>query len=348
MELQSQAAKTLGSDRTKSGKHDVALFLCFSLLFSVFTVYLQQQYLGLTYLEEGNQIKRHLAVLENTAPNPWQYRVLSDYLVEVFVIVFNSLHVPHPIAAAFLSFRIVQNILIFFLAGLFYKKLGLHTYATLLGFALLAWAMSHSLLNSDLQFSTYFDVVFYLSAGLILLYDRDEWIIPLTLLAALNRETCGLIPFMLLAKHLHIRPRIRISKRAILIFAAACAVYVIVFVGLRYVHGTNRPMSGPIGIDLIRSEFVYSLDAWAQFFATLSILPLLTILSLRYCPRAFRVIFWAVIPGWFIVIPFTGGLFESRHYLVPQALVFIPGALLGIMLWRNLSGERNTNSLHDV
>lgn len=314
-----------------SNKSHRAAILSACVLFSLFTVYLQEQYLGLPYIESGIQLQRHLAVLENTAPTPWQYRALSEYLVEIVAQACTSLGVPHPVASAFLGFRVLQNFLIFFLAAVYYRKLGLETYAALLGLALLALAMSHSLQGSDLQFSAYFDIVFYLSAALILLSDRDAWIIPLTALAALNRETCGLIPFMLLAKHVRVRPRVHVSgARAVFIFAAACAVYLAVFVGLRLVYGMGKPLSGPVGMDLIRSVFVLSPQAWAQFFATLSILPALTLISLRFSPPLFRAIFWAVIPAWFAIIPFTGGLYESRHYLVPQALVFVPGALLGM------------------
>ena len=52
--------------------------------------------------------------------------------------------------------------------------------------------------GSDIQFNTFFDVTFYLLAGLCILQKRFVWIVPITLLAALNRETSGLIPFLLM------------------------------------------------------------------------------------------------------------------------------------------------------
>ena len=322
----------ISENQRKSKLTWMTVIVCCSALFSLLTVFFQQQYLGLPYLETGNQIKRHLAVLEGTAPNAWQFRVLSDYLVEGVILIFQSLNLPRPVAGAFLSFRLFQNTLIFLLAALYYKRLGLNTYLTLIGLSILAWGMTHALYNSDLQFSNYFEVIFYLSAGLVILYRKDVWIIPLTVLAALNRETCGLIPFMLLADRLRFRPQIFIPKRTLLITAIACASYVIIFIGLRYIYGMDRPVSGPVGFALFKDN-VLNYKAWAQLFATLGIVPIMAIAAMRQWPHTLKAIFLAVIPVWFIVIPFTGGIIETRHYLVPQALVFIPGALLGVVRW---------------
>lgn len=314
------------------------IILCCSSLFGLLTVYVQQQYLTIRYLEEGYQIKRHTAVLQGTSANAWQYRVLSEYIAEGFILAFTRLKVPHPVASAFLSFRLLQNTLIFLLAALYYKKLGLSTYSALIGLSLLAWGMTHAVYHSDLSLSTYSNIIFYLAAGLIILHNKDEWIIPVTALAALNIETCGFIPFMLLASRVRFRPRIHIPKRVVLITAISLAVYVIVFVGLRYIYGMNRPLTGPVGIELIRMNF-FNFKAWLQLFATLSILPIMAVLAFRFWPPVLRAICLAVVPMWFIIIPFTGGIIETRHYLVPLALVFVPGALLGALHCREDAGS---------
>ena len=204
------------------------VFLAASFVLAVLTVFFQEQLLGLKYIEAGTQLERHQAVLNNTAPNAWQFRVLSEYLVEAWVAVVRTLGIPHPIGAAFLSFRVFQNSLIFLVAAFYYRKLGLNEYLVLIGLSALAWGMTHALVDSDLQFSNYSDVIFYLAAGLLILYNRDVWIIPITALAALNRETCGAIPLMLFASRVQVRP-FRISKRPLVIVGVACALYVLVF-----------------------------------------------------------------------------------------------------------------------
>lgn len=299
-----------------------------SILFSLLTVYFQEQALGLYYLEAGTQLERHRAVLEGTAPNAWQYRVLSEYLTEGLIVVLNKLGVPHPVAVAFLSFRLLQNWLIFVVAALYYRKLGLNLHVVLIGLSVLAWGMTHALFNSDLQFSNYSEVIFYLAAGLAILARKDQWIIPITLLAAVNRETCGAIPFMLLAARAQLTPAFHVPRRSVVIFLVASSIYGVAFVGLRYVYGLDRPLSGPLGLQFFLSH-VFSYKAWAQMFATLGILPFIAIVTYRRWPPTLKAILWAVVPLWFVIIPLGGGLMETRHYLVPQALVFIPGALLG-------------------
>jgi hypothetical protein len=312
------------------GRYAVMIFVAASVLFALLTVYFQEQELGLDYLETGNQIQRHQAVMDGTAPNAWQFRVLSEFVTEGLIRVFKSLNIPHPIAAAFISFRLFQNLLIFLIAAFYYSRLGLNDYLVLIGQGALAWGMMHALFDSDLQFSNYSEVIFYLATALIILRGKDIWIIPVVVLAALNRETSGAIPFMLLAARLQLRPRIHIARRTSLIFALLCAIYVLVFLGLRFFYGLDRPVSGPVGLSLLLSHIV-NFRAWALMFATLSVFPFIAIASYRTWRQPFKALFWAVIPIWFIIIPFTGGLMETRHYLVPQSLIFIPGALLGAM-----------------
>src|SRR6185369_16415152 len=121
---------------------------------------------------------------------------------------------------------------------------------TLIGQSILAWGMTHALYDSDLQYSNYAEVFFYLTAALIILYRKDWWIIPVVALAALNRETSGAIPFMFLAARIQLRPRFFISRNALLITIIACTIYVAVFAGLRYLYGLDRPVSGAVGLPL--------------------------------------------------------------------------------------------------
>lgn len=124
----------------KNNKIAISTFVFISaVLFSLLTVYVHVQYLGIHYLEEGNQIKRHLSVLQGTAPDPWQYRILSDYLVEAIIQLFTKLDVPHSIAAAFISLRCVLGVMIFLISYFYFRKLGFTTAHSLIGMSVLAW-----------------------------------------------------------------------------------------------------------------------------------------------------------------------------------------------------------------
>lgn len=324
----------IGKAQARGRLLEGVIFLGCAFLFSLFTVFVQVKALGLSYLEEGGQIQRHVAVLQGTAGDPWQYRVLAEYLVEGVIRVFHRAGIPRPIASAFISFRVFQNVLIFLLAAIYYRKLGINTYTVLIGLSLLAWGMTHSLYDSDLQFNTYFDVIFYLLAGIFTLHGRYGLLIPLSGLAALNRETSGLIPFMPISVHVLSRPRNRyLLRKVAMISAAALLVYAGVFIGLRVFYG-RRPLITPYGnspgIELLR----YNLGryiTWVQLFATLGLLPILALLSMPRWPRTLYAFFWAIVPIWFAVHLAASVMAETRLFLVPHALVFIPGALFGLM-----------------
>ncbi len=318
---------------TKPGKILSIAFVAICLvLFSVLTVYLQVMSLEkpfLYYLEQGLQIQRHTAVLEGTAPNPWQYRVLADTLVESAIQLFKNLDIPRPVASAFVSFRFLQNILIFWLAYLYYRKLNLSAAYALVGLSLLAWGMTYAYYDSDLQFNTYFDIVFYLLAGLLVLFDKPVWLIPLMLLAALNRETSGLIPFMALVLVIPWKAENKKRKTTVIIAAVSLAIFATIFIGLRLMY-PHQEMSMPyghrMGFDLLRYNLFRAIT-WSQLFATLSIVPALALLAYKKWPWALRIFFWVVIPVWFLIHPFTSVMAETRVFLVPQALIFIPGVL---------------------
>jgi hypothetical protein len=280
-------------------------------------------------------------VLQGNAGNPYQYRILSEYLVEGLIVALTNLAFPDPITSAFILFRIFQNIVIFSLASLYYEKLGLNTYVTLVGLSLLAWGMTHSLYDSDLSFNTYSDVIFYLAASLAILYSQHAWIIPIAGLAALNRETSGLIPFMLISYGFCCMKAKNAQKSAIIIAAASSGLYVIIFSTLRHFYGEqplwvgygNRP-----GLDYL----VYNVShytTYVQLFATLGVLPFMALFSFRQWPDSLRAFFWAIIPIWLLVHPFGGIIAETRVFLVPLALIFIPGTLFGIV-------NRVTNHCH--
>ena len=308
-----------------------SIFLCCAILFSLFTVFYQVTQLSLAYLET-DQLYRHMRVLQGNAGNAWQYRILSTYLVEWLIRGLTDLGYPRPIVSGFILFRIVQNTLIFLMAAFYYQKLGLNTYVTLIGLSLLAWGMTHSLWDSDLQFNTYSDIIFYLAAALIILRGQYAWLIPLTGLAALNRETSGLIPFMLIAYSLLTKFRNKSQKMTIMIAAISCGLYAIIFFTLRHVYGEQRLLLA-YGNQLGVETFVYNISryiTWVQLFATMGILPVMAIFSFQQWPGGLRAFFWAIVPIWFVVHPFVSIMAETRLFLVPFTLIFVPGALFGV------------------
>jgi hypothetical protein len=59
-------------------------------------------------------------------------------------------------------------------------------------------------------------------------------------------------------------------------------------------------------------------------------MPVIAMLAYRRWPPSLRLAFWAVVPIWLSVHFVAALVAEARLMLVPQALVFIPGALIGL------------------
>ncbi len=309
--------------------------VCLALLLASLSTGEYVQARGMAYFElGGSQMARYQAVLDGHAGNPWQYRVLAPYLLSLIFKVFSYFQWEGHTAAILIGFRMMQDSVVLLLAGFYYHKLGLSWRFAALGLMLLAWSMSYSHYDSDMQFNTFFDVVFYLLAGLAILHQRFMWIIPITLVAAFNRETSGLIPFLLLASVFFSETNKSLSNKMLrrvgLIFAVSLVAYGVVFVGLRQAFGEQMlllPYGHQLGWDLFQYN-VGRMVTWHQLMATLGVLPLLALGGYHAACTPLRVFFWVMVPLWFVIHLFGAVTAETRLFLVPQALVFIPCALL--------------------
>ena len=308
----------------------IILILLGAAFLTYFTVIIQTTTLGKHFLT-GQEYTYHQEVLQGNAGNPYQYRILSSYAVMPVIRLMEFIHYVKPVLNGFLFARYIQNFLLFILVALYFRKLGLNIIAALLGISILAWGMTHSLYDSYLSFDTYFDVIFYILAGLAILSGKYLWLLPVTILAVLNRETSGLILLMLPAYYYFVQPQDLSKKKMLVITGVGLAIYVIAFVGLRLYFGEQVRILAyghyP-GINMV----VYNLTrpiTYRNLLGTLTIVPFLALLSYSSFPAGLKGFFWAIVPAWFAIITYAAILAESRLVLVPQALVFIPGALFG-------------------
>lgn len=296
------------------------------LIVSALSVWFQKEHLGNQYIKTVQE-RRHYDVLEGRAPNPWQYRILAEWVAEAFLRAARASGVRPPELWAFLGLRMLQQCALFSLALLYYRRLGIETGGGLVGAALLAWGMSHSIHNSDLSFNTYFDVSFYLLGGWLILTERWAWLPALTLVGAFNRETIGLMP-LLAAWPLVTRGRDGLAAVPVQPVAICLAVYAAVFLGIR-LHFGWRPYDWgwEVGADTYAMNL---LDLRTLFLvaATVSILPLVLLLRWRELPAVLRGFFWILVPAWVLIHFGLARMKETRLLLVPLALVLVPAALV--------------------
>lgn len=161
--------------------------------------------------------------------NPWQYRILSPYMVEgVLWIYNNTIDKVFPIEekinfniestsgtneetdmfvelmqtpgamkymVVFIFFRFLQHFLIFYLVWRLWQHFVQNRWLVLFGICFLTLALGNAVNAADLSFNTYTDISLYLITALIILKNKNPlWLIPIVILAAFNRETGLMIP----------------------------------------------------------------------------------------------------------------------------------------------------------
>jgi hypothetical protein len=237
---------------------------------------------------------------------------------------------------SFLLFRFLQTLLIFYIANSYYQALAIRNpWLILSGMLIMAFSMAHSVFQSDLSFNTYFDILFYLIAGLLIIRKKYIWIIPLMVLAALNRETSLLIPGMLVIPFITWKP-FHIQRNILLISAfAVTGMFSICFIGVRIYFG-YPPAEGINGMRGLTDYLFFNLRffrTYPELMGTLAFLPLVVILFLKRLPIILQQWFWVVCPVWFLIHFAYSTAVETRLFLVPQVLIFIPAFLWLIENW---------------
>lgn len=308
-----------------------AVTLCI-LLLSLLTVFNQVKALGLSWQEE-HYMQRMEDVLAGKAGAPWQYRILSESIGLTIVRTFQLLGVPRPEGTAFVLIRVAQNCLIFFLALVFYRRLGIPYYPGLLGVLALAWGMTHANYNSDLSFNTYTDIILFLLAGLAIVTGRYRWILIITALGAFNRETIIFVPLALMMTALFRRHPESVLFTTMRITMVCIGIYMVVFFGLRAFWGPREWVQYSPEIHRGWEQFWFNMTydrTWGHLAGVLGIMPLIALMAWRFWPPLLKAFLVAIVPGWFLLHFFFGTVAEARLVLVPQVMVFIPGALFAL------------------
>jgi hypothetical protein len=319
-----------------------AFILFCAALLTLYTVWFQISIMahqgGLAWYEDV-QWERTWQVMHGEQGTPWQYRLFTDSIVYATVRLFEAAGAPRPIGAAFVLIRLIQNMLIFSLFTCWCRRLGIPALHAIFGAGLLAQGMCHGLYDTDMTFNTYTDMSLFLVAALLITARRFAWLIPLMIIAPFNRETSGCIPFMLLFSQLEFRGGLpRVPRRILVIFAICLGLWLLIIGGMRlpFIFGMRPYIVPTAGKKPVLPLLLWNLTwwrTWVFLFATLGLMPILALLSWKAWPPALRRFFFAVAPVWFPLHFSLAHAPETRLFLVPQVLLFVPGALLGLRLW---------------
>jgi hypothetical protein len=261
------------------------------------------------------------SVVSGTGGDLSQYRILSPYLaVGLQALLGESLPPFHEL-------RFAQMALVSILAYAYYGRLGLRPITRLLGLCLIAGLVSLSLGvlgPSAFSLDRFDDTIFYLLAALLVLHGQELWIPPLMVLAVANRETSVFMPALILARYgWH-------SRKAVATALAAWAVAGVVYFGIHTYYGPRpRVEDSYWGTDMVMRSLRMP-GQLAFFFAAISFLPALVLITLGDVDPFLRRLFWYVVPLWFAVHVWAARLGEGLMYLAPITLIIVPLVLQGL------------------
>lgn len=305
------------------------LWLFLILMLSAYVVY--EHATNCLATDLSVQIERHQNMLAGKSEffNPWQYRIFSMWMLEGFINVFERLLPGKPAILPYLLLHYLQIALVFVLFVVYVRHLGVDNFYLLaIGLLIICFCMANSYFKSDLSFNTYFDLAFYLLGAILILKHAFWWIVPLAVVAAFNRETSGFIPLMLLAPFSPQEWK-KLPKERWLPAVAAMLLFVAVFVAVRLYYG-YQPGQGIHGITNPVDHLKFNLTFFRLYpllIGTLGIVPFVVLFGLNRLPAELRFWFWLIVPLWFVIHFVKSNAMETRLFLVPQVLIFVPALL---------------------
>ncbi len=304
--------------------------------------------------------------------NPWQYRVLCPWIIEglywvadntIFAVIeIKGLDVATPgeeteknertvklisglknaefvkYTLVFVAFRIIQNLVIFYLCFIYFSHFIRSKNLVLLGLMMCALFMGNGVIDADLTFNTYMDVTLYLLAAIVIVKNYSPyWIILITFIGALNRETSLLIPVLYfftkvnVAEFQNVPLLIQRNLRSIVITASALLIFVATFILVRNFYGYQPVAVWRVsaGWDMIKLNLISSVSVktYMEFFGVFGFLPLWCFLIYNRLNYHLRVFFIFLVPIWFVIHLSTAMGSQTRLYLVPTLLVLLPAIL---------------------
>jgi len=251
----------------------------------------------------------HQKMISGRAPAPNQYRILTPWLVENLVL---RLSPRADIYGAYMAVRaaFVGLTLICFDR---YLRTWFSPGAAAGGTLCLA-AIIPFTYYAHFQESDPLNLLFTVLAFLLIVRRRDPWLIPVVILASLNRETAILIPAVYLLARWGEAPAEKVVSNATLL--AGC--WAAVFVGLRVLYGTRPGYTPLIQWPGNVASGMPTLFA-VVLFGVLWVLPWL---APKDAPPLLRRSLWLVPP--FVLIHYLVAVVEEVRLFLPLAPIVIP------------------------
>jgi len=337
------------------------LTLCFTLL-SLYPIY-KNYYYGRANL----QYDRHIEFLEKKSSffNPWQYRIFCPLLIEGAYKCYNEtidrflpieesivrLSLPEGSAPKgetrefienfkipgfvkyqliFICFRFLLNLGILFLGYILLSYFIKNNWLIFFGLIFISFTLGNAVNDSDLAFNTYLDINLYLLAAIVVVYKQNPWwIVVITLIGSLNRETSLLIPYLFFVSTIDINRLFTLpSKNTIVITSISVLIFITVFVLVRNYYGWEEQTvwKVPRGLPMLKLNLfsLISIKSYFEMIGAFSVLPFICLYCFNRASTLLKIWFVTLVPIWFIVHWYSVVAYQSRLFLVPMIIVFLP------------------------
>ena len=353
-------------------KKIIFLIICVGLM-SAYPIY-RNFYYGRAIL----QYERHIQFMnvQSRFHNPWQYRILTPLAVEGLKIIYdNTIDKIYPIGEKikiklpegadpkestkellalannpdfikytliYSAVRFFQNVAIYILSFILLAYFIRSNWLIFLGLMIISLALGNSVNDSDFTLHTYLDDILYLLAGIVILYKLNHWyIVPITIIGALNRETALLIPFLYIisvidwrkwfASKFSLKSIPWPSVKQIAIVAISLVFFISIFIAIRWYYGyqPQTQWKVPAGLPMLKLNLVslLAVKSYFEMIGVFSVIPLICLYKFKSANPILQVWFLGIVPIWFLVHFLSVVAYQGRLFLVPTLLIFIPMVL---------------------
>ncbi len=243
----------------------------------------------------------------------------------------------------FILFRFTEHLFIFYLAWRLWNYFVKSKWLIFFGINFLALGLGNAVTAADLSFNTYLDIIFYLLTANLIVYNKNKsWLYLIVPLAAFNRETSLLIPALYFVSETDFtnfsfkkKNLIKIIYPPKKVWINTITLYIIfltIFFAIRSYYG-YRPQQlwkihagfGMLKLNLFSAVAVKS---YFELIGTFGVIPFIILYKFKVFPHLLKKWFLFLVPIWFAVHYISVVTYQTRLFMVPIILIFMP-----MILW---------------
>jgi hypothetical protein len=243
----------------------------------------------------------------------------------------------------FTLFRFTEHVFIFYLAWRLWNYFVKSKWLIFFGINFLALSLGNAVTAADLTFNTYLDIIFYLLTANLIVYNKNKmWLFLIVPLAAFNRETGLLIPALYFISEMNFSQftlrnaslkKISFPQKKVWINTIALyIIFMAIFLSIRWYYGyvPQQVWKVKAGFGMLKLNLFSAIGvkAYMELIGTFGVIPFIILYKFKVFPHLLKKWFLFIVPVWFLVHYFSVVAYQTRLFMVPVILIFIP-----MMLW---------------